>query len=64
MEENMYFKKLKFSTNEKGQAFSTFELLIAAIVALAILGILLSIVGGVNIFGRNPQDTTLARNLE
>jgi hypothetical protein len=59
MEENMYFKKLKFSTNEKGQAFSTFELLIAAIVALAILGILLSIVGGINIFGRNPQDTTV-----
>ncbi len=55
----MYFKKLKFSTNEKGQAFSTFELLIAAIVALAILGILLSIVGGINIFGRNPQDTVV-----
>ncbi len=31
----------------KGQAFSTFKLMIAAVVAVAILGILLSILGGI-----------------
>ena len=34
------FNKLK----EKGQAFSTFQLLIAAVVALAILGVLLPMI--------------------
>lgn len=33
---------------EKGQAFSTFQLLIAAVVALALLGVLMPIIGGIN----------------
>ena len=33
---------------KKGQASSTFQLLIAAIVALAILGVLISVIGGIN----------------
>ncbi len=32
----------------KGQAFSTFQLMIAAVVAIAILGILLAIIGGIS----------------
>jgi len=34
---------MSFGLNQKGQAFDTFKLLIAAIIAIAILGILLSI---------------------
>ncbi|MBM3282584.1 MAG: hypothetical protein FJY86_04585, partial [Candidatus Diapherotrites archaeon] len=37
--------------NNKGQAFSTFQLLIAAVVALAILVLLLNIIGGLPNFG-------------
>lgn len=37
-----------FKRNKKGQAFSTFQLLIAAVVALALLGVLMSIIGNVN----------------
>jgi len=39
----------------KGQAFDTFKLLIAAVVAVAILGILLSIMSGIVIPGAEPQ---------
>ena len=43
--------------NQKGQAFSTFELLISAVVALAILVLLLNIVGNLQFFGgKNPSD--------
>jgi len=38
----------------KGQAFDTFKLLIAAVVAIAILGILLSILSGLIIPGAEP----------
>lgn len=38
----------------KGQAFDTFKLLIAAVVAVAILGILLGILGGIFWPGANP----------
>lgn len=37
-----------FKLTKKGQASSTFQLLIAAIVALAILGVLISVIGGIN----------------
>ena len=37
--------------NSRGQAFSTFQLLIAAVVALAILVLLLNIIGGLPNFG-------------
>ena len=40
--------KLKLFKNQKGQAFSTFQLLIAAVVALALLGVLMPIIGGIN----------------
>lgn len=40
----------------RGQAFSTFKLMIAAVVAVAILGILLSILGGITMPGANPAD--------
>jgi hypothetical protein len=33
---------------ERGQAFSTFQLLIAAVVALALLGVLMPIIGNIN----------------
>ena len=39
---------MKFKYKEKGQAFSTFQLLIAAVVALALLGVLMPIIGGIN----------------
>jgi len=55
-------KKLKL--NKKGQAFSTFQLLIAAVVALALLGVLLPIImKNVNIDG-NPEESaqTLIRS--
>lgn len=37
--------------NSRGQAFSTFQLLIAAVIALAILVLLLNIIGGLPSFG-------------
>jgi len=40
--------------NEKGQEFSVFKLVIAAIVAVAILGVLLSIMGGLVLPGSEP----------
>jgi len=40
--------KLISLKNSKGQAFSTFQLLIAAVVALALLGVLMPIIGGIN----------------
>jgi len=39
----------------KGQAFDTFKLLIAAVVAVAILGILLTIMSGIVVPGAEPQ---------
>jgi hypothetical protein len=39
----------------KGQAFDTFKLLIAAVIAVAILGILLSIIGGISLPYAEPQ---------
>lgn len=43
--------------NDRGQAFSTFQLLISAVVALAILVLLLNILGSINIFGtQNPSE--------
>jgi hypothetical protein len=44
----------------KGQAFDTFKLLIAAVVAIAILGILLSIIGNMPNVTTNP--TTAIKN--
>jgi len=46
--------------NNKGQAYSTFKLLIAAIVALAILMILMPIIASVlQIFQNDPADKTI-----
>ncbi len=48
------------SLDNRGQAYSTFKLLIAAIVALAILMILMPIIGSVlQIFQNDPQDKTI-----
>ncbi len=44
----IYLKKEKRQTFEKGQAFSTFQLLIAAVVALALLGVLMPIISNIN----------------
>ena len=38
----------------RGQAFDTFKLMIAAVVAVAILGILLAILGGISLPGQDP----------
>ena len=46
--------------NQKGQAFSVFKLLIAAIVALAILAILLPILK-IPAFGANPNDEAVSQ---
>lgn len=51
--------KLISLKNSKGQAFSTFQLLIAAVVALALLGVLMPIIGGIN-----PGTDRLADSLE
>ena len=50
-----------FKLNKKGQASSTFQLLIAAIVALAILGVLISVIGGIG--GISGDPTTAAKQL-
>ena len=47
-----------FKLNKKGQASSTFQLLIAAIVALAILGVLISVIGGLDIGTDKPDQVT------
>jgi len=47
--------------NQSGQAYSVFKLLIAAIIAVAILYILISIIGGINIFGSDVQ--TVAKQI-
>ncbi len=41
----------------RGQAFDTFKLMIAAVVAVAILGILLSILGGISFSGQGFENT-------
>ncbi|MDD2477387.1 MAG: hypothetical protein PHW45_00170 [Candidatus ainarchaeum sp.] len=43
--------------NQKGQAFSTFQLLIAAVVALALLGVLMPIIMGNFSIGKSPSDS-------
>ncbi len=43
-----YMRGVFLMLNQKGQAFSVFELMIAAIVAVAILFLLLQIIGGIN----------------
>lgn len=50
-----------FKLSKKGQSSSVFNLLIAALVSLAILGLLLSVLGGLDIFstGSNPTDTAV-----
>ncbi len=40
----------------KAQAFDTFKLMIAAVVAVAILGILMSILGGITVPGADPTN--------
>ena len=47
-----------FKLNKKGQASSTFQLLIAAIVALAILGVLISVIGGIGGISGDPATAT------
>lgn len=48
----------------RGQAFSTFKLMIAAVVAVAILGILLSILGGIqNPVGFDQQAKSLLKDV-
>ena len=47
-----------FKLNKKGQASSTFQLLIAAIVALAILGVLISVIGGIGGISGDPTTAT------
>ena len=42
----------------RGQAFDTFKLMIAAVIAVAILGILLGILGGISPPGQGFTDTT------
>ncbi len=48
--------------NNKGQAFSVFQLLIAAVVALAILGLLMSVMGMID-FSSNTNPAEVAKNL-
>ena len=49
------------SMNEKGQAYSAFKLLIAAIIAMAILGILVPIIMQVmGLIKNNPTDKTVS----
>ncbi len=40
----------------RGQAFDTFKLMIAAVVAVAILGILMGILGGITVPGADPTN--------
>ena len=47
-----------FKLNKKGQASSTFQLLIAAIVALAILGVLIAVIGKIDPGGSDVKTTT------
>ena len=46
-------------TGQRGQAFSVFKILIAAIVALAILGLLLNIMGLINFNPANEPETAV-----
>jgi hypothetical protein len=47
--------------NQTGQAFSVFKLLIAAVVAVVILTLLLSIIGQINIFGQGDPGEESAK---
>jgi len=48
--------------NQRGQAFSVFELMIAGVVAFAILIVLLMVIGGVNPFGNTQDAKTVIAN--
>ena len=48
--------------NNRGQAFSVFELMIAGVVAFAILIVLLMVIGGVNPFGTTQDAKTVIAN--
>lgn len=50
--------------NSKGQSSSVFNLLIAALVALAILGLLLSILGGIGFNSGNKPSDTAAKEIK
>lgn len=45
--------------NQKGQAFSVFELMIAAVVAIAILFVLLPIISGITTGGSSARDSII-----
>jgi hypothetical protein len=49
--------------NQRGQAFSVFQLLIAAIVAVAILGVLFSVMGGINVGVTGDPKTAIGNAL-
>ncbi len=53
---------VKFIRDQRGQAFSTFQLLISAVIALAILGLLLTILGQLP-FLNTQKPSTEAENL-
>jgi hypothetical protein len=51
-----------FKLDNKGQSSSVFNLLIAALVSLAILGLLLSVLGGINPFtDKNPSEVAITQ---
>jgi hypothetical protein len=52
------FLRSSFLKNKKGQAFSTFQLLIAAVVALALLGVLMPIIMRSIDIGGDPSQAT------
>lgn len=49
---------------KRGQSSSVFNLLIAALVSLAILGLLLTILSGIGVFGGNKPDETALKILK
>lgn len=51
-----YLQISKGKNKSRGQAFDTFKLMIAAVVAVAILGILMGILGSINIIGTGFDD--------
>ncbi len=52
-----------FLRNERGQAFSAFKLLIAAIIAMAILGILMTVINSIGQIGTEADPTEQAAEL-
>ena len=55
-------KKPRF--NQSGQGSGVFQLLISAVVAMAILGVLLNILGVINVTGSQDASTTAKNTLE